>query len=58
LKPVAANDGYINVLGTVFLTISVSDVEETILVFVQWNCAADVILGTNFLNRFANIELG
>jgi len=46
LKPVAAN-GYINVLGTIFLTISVSDVEETILVFVQQNCAADIILGKN-----------
>lgn len=38
------------------ITVSVCDVKESLLVFIQDNCTSSVILGANFLYRFKCVE--
>jgi len=55
-RPLAANREPIKLDGQAMVTITVADINETILVQVQPDCTAELILGNNFLGRFKSIN--
>lgn len=56
LTPIAANGEKISLCGATQINISFGDVDENLAILIQENCASDVILGTNFLGKFRNIN--
>uniref|UniRef100_A0A915JFZ2 Uncharacterized protein n=1 Tax=Romanomermis culicivorax TaxID=13658 RepID=A0A915JFZ2_ROMCU len=52
MNPIAANNMSIQILGSIYLMIEVGTIKEIVMALVQESCAADVLLGSNFLFRF------
>lgn len=48
---------YIPLSGATVISVSTHDVEESILVQIQENCATDLVLRANFLARFPSITI-
>jgi len=55
--PIAANGGLMTLDGGAVISISTHDIEESIVVHIQENCAADLVLGANFFARFPCITI-
>jgi len=56
-KAIAANGGQIPLDGVAVVSISTHDIEESIVVHIQKNCSAEIVLGSNFMARFPCITL-
>jgi len=56
VTPIAANGSHIHMLGTIFVNVKFSDIDETVCVYIQDGCTSEFILEINFLNRFKNIS--